>query len=201
MSPGGAVVIGTQVVLGCSIQAAVDRPPRTIADARPQASITIMEPLANLMVRRATSADAAALKAILYDTFDSTWRPNITAAAAQAVLNEDRPGSYVGQHGLDFWVAERGGEVIGLAHWRDDFLHALHVRSSHARTGVGTLLLARAEAEITGAGFAAIRLETDTFNTASRAFYAVRGYSEAGRYPDEEWNSGLTTILLVKALG
>jgi len=26
------------------------------------------------------------------------------------------------------------------------------------------------------------------------------GYREAGRYPDEEWNSGLTTILLVKPL-
>ena len=29
----------------------------------------------------------------------------------------------------------------------------------------------------------------------------ARGYLEAGRYPDTEWNSDLTTLLLVKALG
>ena len=40
-----------------------------------------------------------------------------------------------------------------------------------------------------------------TFNTRSQAFYAARGYHEAGPYPDEEWNSRLTTVLLVKALG
>ena len=58
----------------------------------------------------------------------------------------------------------------------------------------------KAEATIAEAGFAKARLETDTFNTRSRAFYDRRGYREADRYPDEEWNSGLTTLLLVKAL-
>jgi hypothetical protein len=57
-----------------------------------------------------------------------------------------------------------------------------------------------AEGEIARAGFAAARLETDTFNRASQAFYAARGYKEVDRYPDAEWNSGLTTILLMKAL-
>ena len=56
------------------------------------------------------------------------------------------------------------------------------------------------EAEIAAAGFSAARLETDTFNTRSRAFYAGRGYREGDRYPDKEWDSGLTTLLLVKAL-
>jgi hypothetical protein len=51
------------------------------------------------------------------------------------------------------------------------------------------------------AGHASARLETDTFNQRSQAFYAARGYVEAGRYPDEEWSSGLTTLLLVKPLG
>ena len=59
----------------------------------------------------------------------------------------------------------------------------------------------RAERDIAEAGFPAARLETDTFNQRSRAFYAGRGYQEADRYPDEEWNSGFTTLLLVKPLG
>jgi hypothetical protein len=57
-----------------------------------------------------------------------------------------------------------------------------------------------AEAEIARSGSASARLETDTFNTRSQAFYAARGYLEAGRYPDTEWDSGLTTLLLAKAL-
>ncbi len=57
-----------------------------------------------------------------------------------------------------------------------------------------------AEKEIARSGFPKARLETDTFNTRSCAFYAARGYREMERYPDEEWQSGLTTLLLVKRL-
>jgi ribosomal protein S18 acetylase RimI-like enzyme len=151
-------------------------------------------------IRRARPADAAALVGVLYDTFESTWRPNLTEAAAQAFLTEERPNRYVAERGLEFWVAERDGGVVGLVDWQGDFVNALHVRASHARQGFGARLMDKAEAEIAAAGFDAARLETDTFNTRSQAFYAARGYKEAGRYPDEEWGSGLTTLLLVKAL-
>jgi ribosomal protein S18 acetylase RimI-like enzyme len=154
----------------------------------------------DLHIRRAQITDAAACRAILRDTFEGTWRPNVTAAAAAAFLSEDRPSVYVGERGLQFWVAERGGEVVGLVDWQDDFVNALHVLASHARTGVGARLMDHAEAEIARAGFVSARLETDTFNQRSQAFYAKRGYLEAGRYADTEWNSGLTTLLLVKTL-
>ena len=151
-------------------------------------------------LRQAKASDAAALRAILRDTFESTWRPNVTEAGALAFLNEDRPTAYVAERGLEFWVCELDGEVVGLIHWHDDFVHALHVLASHARRGVGARLMDKAEAEIASAGFAAVMLETDTFNQRSQAFYAARGYQEARRYPDTEGNSGLTTILLVKSL-
>ncbi len=160
-----------------------------------------MQPLRPIVVRAARAADGPACEAILHDTFQSTWRPNVTPAAAQAFIDEDRPSGYVGERGLEFWVAEREGEVVGLVHWHDDFVHALHVRGSAARGGVGARLMDKAEAAIAAAGFAAARLETDTFNARSQAFYAARGYHEAARYPDEEWDSDLTTILLVKPLG
>ena len=151
-------------------------------------------------IRAARADDSAALAAILHSTFQSTWRPAITPAAAEAYARENRPADYVARCGLEFRVAERAGEIIGLVHWRDDFIHALHVHSAHARSGAGTALMNLAEAEIARAGFPAARLETDTFNLGSQAFYAPRGYVEAGRYPDEEWKSGLTTLLLEKRL-
>ncbi|MFZ4605315.1 MAG: GNAT family N-acetyltransferase [Caulobacter sp.] len=160
-----------------------------------------MTPALDILIRRARPEDASVLKAILRDTFESTWRPQLTAEAARAFQSEDRPAAYVGERGLLFRVAEVGGEVVGFVDWNGDFVNALHVQASHARTGVGGRLMDRAEVEIAAAGFPTARLETDTFNLRSQAFYAARGYVEADRYPDEEWNSGLTTVLLVKALG
>jgi ribosomal protein S18 acetylase RimI-like enzyme len=153
-----------------------------------------------VVVRPSRAEDAEALKAILRDTFESTWKPQLTAAAAEKFANQDRPGDYVRGRGAKFWVAERDGEVVGMIDWEGDFVNALHVLGAHARTGVGERLIDLAEAEMSKAGCAAARLETDTFNTRSQAFYAKRGYREAGRYPDEEWSSGLTTLLLVKSL-
>ncbi|MDB5444668.1 MAG: hypothetical protein JWP73_3044 [Phenylobacterium sp.] len=160
-----------------------------------------MPPTATLLIRPARPADAPALRAVLHDTFESTWRPQVTPAAAQAFRDEDRPAAYVAARGLRFWVAERDGQAVAFVDWDGDFVNALHVRADHARTGLGGRLMDKAEAEIARAGFPAARLETDTFNAPSQAFYAARGYREADRYPDREWDSGLTTLLLVKSLG
>lgn len=154
----------------------------------------------DIIIRRARLEDAPAQVSVLFDTFESTWRPNISVQAAEAFVNENRPEAYIGARGLASIVAEVGGEVVGFADWEGDFVNALHVRSSHARMGVGRRLMDRAEAAIADARFAAARLETDTFNLHSQAFYAARGFREADRYPDTEWNSDLTTILLVKPL-
>jgi ribosomal protein S18 acetylase RimI-like enzyme len=156
---------------------------------------------AQIIIRPADPEDVAALEAILRDTFESTWLPQLTPEAAAAYRGDDRPAAYVGERGRLFVVAEVGGEVVGLVDWDGDFVNALHVRSDHARSGVGGQLMDHAEAAMAAAGHPRARLETDTFNTRSHAFYAKRGYRETGRYPDEEWNSGLTTLLLVKALG
>ena len=159
-----------------------------------------MKRATDLLVRPARADDAAALAEVLHETFESTWRPAITAAAAEAMRREDRPRAYVAERGAEFWLAEAVGEVLGLVHWQGDFVHALHVRPAYARRGVGARLMDHAEGEIAAAGFACVRLETDTFNRPARAFYRARGYREAGRYPDQEWASGLTTVLLVKTL-
>jgi len=151
-------------------------------------------------IRPAQPADRDALIAILHDTFERTWLPQLTASAAEAYRQGNRPAEYVDARGLEFRVAMRGGVVAGFVHWEGDFVHALHVHSDHARTGVGSALMDVAEGEMARAGHPAVRLETDTFNTRSQAFYTARGYLETDRYPDLEWNSDLTTLLLEKGL-
>ena len=153
-----------------------------------------------IVIRSARVADAVALNAILHDTYETTWLPRMTPAAAEVFRDEDRPAQYVASRGTEFLVAECGGELVGFVDWEADFVNALHVRSNYARRGIGGQLMDLVEAAMAKAGFSVARLETDTFNTQSRAFYKGRGYVEADRYPDTEWDSGFTTLLLVKAL-
>ncbi len=120
--------------------------------------------------------------------------------AAERYLASDVAARYVDRNGLAFWVPEVDGHVAGMVHWSGDFIEALHVAGAHQRLGLGRLLLARAEQEIGKAGLERVRLETDTFNQQSQAFYRAMGYVEMGQYPDEEWDSGLTTVLFEKLL-
>ena len=159
-----------------------------------------MNGLSDIKVRRACDEDVPALKSILNETFVSTWLPHITPAAATSYRAGDRPAAYVRERGQLFWVAWQGKQVLGFVDYDGNFVNALHVRPSHARSGIGNRLMDKAEVEIRNAGFGAARLETDTFNSQSQAFYVARGYREIERYPDEEWNSGLTTLLLEKKL-
>jgi ribosomal protein S18 acetylase RimI-like enzyme len=154
-----------------------------------------------VLVRAARPQDFPAMKAILLDTFESTWRPQITEVSARRYIETDIGGRFVERCGADMLVAEIGGEVAGLIHRVDDFIDALHVRSGFQRKGVGRGLIERVERDMAALGFRRARLETDTFNDQSQSFYKGLGYVEMGRYPDEEWQSGLTTVLFEKALG
>lgn len=88
-------------------------------------------------LRPAQPAEACAVIATLHDTFESTWRPNITPSAAQAFRDEDRPAAYFAARGHKFWVCESADGVVGFVDWQDDFVNALHVRRVQARSGVG----------------------------------------------------------------
>lgn len=151
-------------------------------------------------IRLATPTDRDAIIAILFNTFETTWRPQISHVAAHAFIDENRPASYFAARGHLFWVCELDGVVAGFVDWEGDFVNALHVHDAHARSGVGSALMDKADAEIANDGFSHARLETDTFNQISQAFYKKRGFIETDRYPDHEWNSDLVTVLLVKSL-
>lgn len=151
-------------------------------------------------LRKARADDADDVAAILQDTFESVWRPQISPEVAQRVIDEGKIASYVSEVLPTLWVATVDGQVAGMIEWEGDFIGALHVLRRFQGLGLGTALLRLAEHEVRAAGHDRIRLETDTFNTASRRFYAKHGYEEIEFYPDVEWDSDLTTVLLAKPL-
>lgn len=140
------------------------------------------------------------MTAVLDDTFRSTWAPQLRPEALERRLREQPARAYVRDKGEAFFVAVDDAAIVGMVHWEGDFIHALHVAGSAQGRGIGRELLAHAERAI-AEHHAAARLETDTFNTRARAFYAAGGYREVDSYPDQEWDSGLTTLLLEKSLG
>lgn len=154
-----------------------------------------------LVLRPFQSEDEAGVVAVLEDTFHSTWAPQLRPEALERHAREGRALAYVRERGPEFLLACDGQAILGMAHWEGDFIQALHVTGTAQRRGVGRALLAHAETQIAKAGLPAVRLETDTFNIRARAFYAALGYREVDTYPDEEWDSGLTTLLLEKTLG
>jgi predicted N-acetyltransferase YhbS len=110
------------------------------------------------VIRPAQPADRDALIAILHNTFERTWLPQLTPEAAEAYRQGNRPAEYFDARGLEFRVATRGGVVAGFVHWEGDFVHALHVHSDHARSGIGSALMDVAEGEIARAGHPAARI-------------------------------------------
>ncbi|MCP1622116.1 GNAT family N-acetyltransferase [Pseudomonas nitroreducens] len=153
-----------------------------------------------LLIRRADPADTGAILRILGETYEATWKPELSAEAIARFQSSARTAAYVSERLRHFAVACIDGEVVGLLDWRDDFIDALHVSPRHQRLGIGAALLHHAEAAIACEGYACVRLETDTFNRQARAFYGKHGYAEVDFYPDEEWHSGFTTVLMSKAL-
>ena len=153
-----------------------------------------------LMIRTARPDDAAALEDVLTRTYEGTWQPQMTPEKYRYFLDSGKIPRYVAERGARFHVCEVEGRVAGMVDWEQNFIWALHVHPDLQRRGVGAALLAVAEAGMRADRHAEARLETDTFNTQSRAFYGKHGYAEVDTYPDEEWDSGFTTVLLVKPL-
>jgi ribosomal protein S18 acetylase RimI-like enzyme len=153
-----------------------------------------------LLIRRAEPADTDAILRILSETYQATWKPALSAEAIARFESSAHTSAYVRERLAHFAVACLAGEVVGLLDWRDDFIDALHVSPRHQRLGIGAALLLHTEVAIAREGHACVRLETDTFNQQSRAFYGKHGYAEVDFYPDEEWCSGFITVLMSKAL-
>ena len=156
--------------------------------------------MSQITIRKARDGDIPALKQVLQETFEGTWLPHISAASAQRYVETDIGGRYVDEYWRDFTIAQIDSEVAGLIHWRGDFIEAVHVRASRQGQGVGRALLSHAEQAIAAAGFEQARLETDTFNIPAQRVYRPTGYIEKDRYPDDEWDSGFTTVLFEKRL-
>jgi GNAT superfamily N-acetyltransferase len=102
----------------------------------------------------------------------------------------DRLEAFGRQHDAAIWVAERNGDVAGLAtahvitsiHKPEPvaMLTVLVVASAHRHHGIGRALVQRAEAWAEECGASVISLTSALRRTEAHGFYASLGYEHTG---------------------
>lgn len=152
-----------------------------------------------LVVRPARDEDAAALIRLLRRTWLTTWAPELPFEAVQRFAADDPTAPYIRSMWPEMRVGLVGGALLGMVHPCSGRIGALHVDPVVQGRGIGSTLLAAAEAEIAAAHPVA-QLEVLAFNGTARRFYAARGWRETGRHAGEECGAPVEVIVLRKAL-
>jgi GNAT superfamily N-acetyltransferase len=101
-----------------------------------------------------------------------------------AALIEARDPAYFRTRAVElidrFTVAEDGDRLLGVLIVKDDELVQLMVTAAARGRGVGGLLLAEAERQVTEAGYDEIWLAVVPGNTTARRFYEGHGWVDRG---------------------
>lgn len=130
----------------------------------------------NAILRRATPADAPALRACIRAAY-SRWShiddlPDVAAGVAEDIAAHE------------VWVAEAAGALAGgliLDIGEDAHLMNVAVHPDHGGKGLGRALIAAAEDSARAAGCGVIRLATHVRMPDNIALYARLGWRETGR--------------------
>jgi ribosomal protein S18 acetylase RimI-like enzyme len=135
--------------------------------------------LSVLRVRQAGSDDVAALRALA----EAAYRGYVARIGrAPAPMTADYAAAVAAG---EVWVAEEGGHVVGLLVLVPETDHLLlenvAVEPGAQGRGIGSWLLAHAEARAVALGLAEIRLYTNEAMTENLAYYPRRGYTETRR--------------------
>ena len=137
------------------------------------------------MIRAAQPLDAGKIGSIMSEVVDKTsWMPRLYSRAQDI--------AFCGVMIERGWVhVVENTEILGFIARRDDIIHALYVRNSHHRKGVGRMLLDHAKTQ-------SMRLKLWVFqaNDTARKFYAHAGFYEVARGNGHDNDENLPDIYL-----
>jgi ribosomal protein S18 acetylase RimI-like enzyme len=133
----------------------------------------------DVTLRPAVPADAEAMRRLARSAY-RRYAERMTADPAP--VHADYLATVAHGHS---WVAERGGEVVGLLVLEPGIDHLLienlAVAPGNQDSGIGSLLLRLAEREARAGGLAEVRLYTNEAMTENLGYYSRRGYREVAR--------------------
>lgn len=109
-------------------------------------------PMIAPVIRSGRPGDTAAVVALLHETFEDTWRPELTPSAIAAYYGDRVAERFVEERVRTFLVADAGGEVAGMISREGGFIDALHVGARFRRRGIGRALVEAAEVAMRAEG-------------------------------------------------
>ena len=148
---------------------------------------------------RPARREAPALVDLLMRTYETTWMPQMSAQTDARFRASGKTAAYVAERGLLFHVCELDGTVAGMVDWEGNFIWALHVQPTCSDAAWAPRCW-RWPRPPCARPACARRAWKRTTSMCAAALYARNGYQEIDTYPDEEWDSGFTTVLLSKRL-
>jgi ribosomal-protein-alanine N-acetyltransferase len=130
-----------------------------------------------MFLRPARESDLSVLIELARRSWLSAFADSAPAEFVREWLARDFERDWYPRHWRSMTVAEVGGIVLGLVQPMNDEINGLWVDPAAQGRGIGTMLLARGEAEITTAGYARAWLSCSGFNRKALRFYQARGYA------------------------
>ena len=145
-------------------------------------------------IRRATTADLAAIQQVIADAYtkyiERIGRPPAPMTADYTVALEHSR----------VWVLQHGDSIVGVVVTEDHadhlLLETIAVAPRAQGMGYGRLLLERAECDAVDLGLTEVRLYTNEAMTENLSFYPRHGYRETHRAVDD----GFRRVFFSKAV-
>lgn len=171
----------------------------------------------DVSLRVARPSDALCIGVLATQVFLDTYaQAGIRPTLAREVLEHfstDAIATLLDNPGTTFIVAEAAGHMLGFVQLTQGTTHALlrpgsaveldrlYVLARFGGQGIGTLLLRHAEALAARQGVTTLWLTAWVGNHHALAFYARRGYDDAGattyRFQDEQYENRVLVTALV----
>lgn len=147
---------------------------------RPQQHMT-----SSSIIRPATTADFAAIRAVVYEVWPIAYRDMITPEQIAYMLtmmySDDALNKQVNDEGCVFLLSERDSHIEGFASYaplsNHAFkLHKLYVYTSLHGSGIGKALLNAVKQQVKDTGGTSLELQVNKKNAAQH-FYTKQGFT------------------------
>ncbi len=117
----------------------------------------------------------------------TTWAPECSEESVARFRSDDVVGRYLDACLELIDVGLINGRVVAMMHLEGEHLAALHVDPDLKGRGIGSMMMAEAEAQ------GAWRLEARAFNRPAIRFYESRGWQRTRTYEGDEMGTPMLT--------